>query len=170
MEWDPIKKQYVFKPIANPMATMTAPTVPQTANKYDAVVPALGAASNLTSTASGGGSPVSGALSGAGAGAALGSAIAPGIGTLIGAGAGAIVGGVGAGMTGGAEDEKDKRNFGFKEREQEEIEKNNAALRKATTRKMNMQGIDQLATMRTNAMQNMRGQMFKNDLIRAISG
>jgi hypothetical protein len=146
------------------------PQAPQTSNKYDAAVPALGAASNLASTATGGGSPVSGALSGAGAGAAIGSAIAPGIGTLVGAGAGALIGGIGAGISGGQEEADKQAEIAFKQRQQAEEEKNNAFTRNATTRKMNMQGLDQLAAMRTNAMQNMQGQMFKDDLLRAMRG
>jgi hypothetical protein len=167
MEWDPIKKQYVFKPVANPLGTQRPN---QAANKYDSAVSTLGAGANLYQTATGGGSPVSGALSGAGSGFWIGNAIAPGIGGLVGAGAGALIGGIGAGISGGQEEADKQAEIAFRNRQQAEEEKNNEFTRNATTRKMNMSGFDALAAERTNALNSFRGQMFKRDLARAISG
>ena len=164
MVYDPIQKKMVFK------ADTTLGNVPQTANKYDAVVPALSSATNLASTSSGGGSPVSGALSGADSGFKIGNAIAPGIGGLVGAGAGALIGGIGAGISGGQEEADKQAEIAFKQRQQAEDEKNNEFTRRATTRKMNMSGFDALAAERTNAMQNFSNGMFRNDLMRVIRG
>lgn len=169
--WNPRTGRYEEQPasiISQGIQTATADIPRQGFSKQ--LPGALNAAQQaMPSGGSGAGGVASGALGGAATGAALGSVV-PGVGTLIGAGVGALVGGVGAGLSNMEEDKKYKEGMEFKTRQQEEDEKQNRFMRGYYNRNQNMAGISQLADMRTQALENAKGRMFQDDLIRAISG
>jgi phage tail tape-measure protein len=153
--WNPQTGRYEDRP---PYAPMSGPA--------QAAISATNAAN---AAGGGGGGIVGGALGGAAAGASIGSVV-PGIGTIIGTGIGGLAGAIGSGIQGAKEQERYEEGMALKTRQQEEEEKQNKFMRGYYGRQQGMAGISQLANMRTMAMQNFKGQMFKDDLIRAITG